>query len=251
MHEPIKTTLTQAALRAQRGRGGVGRAGLHAYHPPTSRPSGFPPADSHRRDLAPTAQRPRRACWERRAAPRLQHPSTKGCRRPLIAIKPRQSGVGGPVRARARQALLHARQAESGSSPRYRPTARSRYSRAAASGSIFDASRPAIPATGRGYSPSEVPSTSSRLEAGSVDTISSPRPRATSATAVAQASVVLPMPPFPVKYRTRVGASISSDRVLISRPLPRRSSPLSRRRRCHRERHAASRDRHTRPAGEL
>ena len=61
-----------------------------------------------------------------------------------------------------------------------------------------------------------------------MDTISTRRPRATSATAVAQASVVLPMPPFPVKNRTRVGVSISSDRVLISSHLPRRSSPLSR-----------------------
>jgi hypothetical protein len=55
--------------------------------------------------------------------------------------------------------------------------------------------------TGVGLFPSITPSTSSRLEAGSVLTSNTRLPASASFKAVAQDSEVLPTPPLPVKNR--------------------------------------------------
>ena len=110
--------------------------------------------------------------------------------------------------------------AASGSTPRYGPTRRSRYSRAAASGSTFKAHRPGTSGTGVGLPPSETPSTSSRFDAGSVLTSSTRFPRSANSTAVAQASEVFPTPPLPVKNRFRVAFSMNCMRVSLCPNLP-------------------------------
>src|SRR6187399_1425951 len=68
---------------------------------------------------------------------------------------------------------------------------------------MLRANSPVTPTTGRGTPASGVSSTSSRLDAGSVLTRSTLRPRSASATAVAHATLVLPTPPLPVKKRLR------------------------------------------------
>ena len=91
------------------------------------------------------------------------------------------------------------------------PTTRSRYSRAAASGSMFRAKSLGTDGTGVGVVASDTPSTSSRFDAGSVDTSRTRRPASASDTAVAQASEVLPTPPLPVKNMIRVGVNGRAD----------------------------------------
>jgi hypothetical protein len=78
---------------------------------------------------------------------------------------------------------------------------RSRYAWAAASGLMFRAYNPLAPGTGLGVAVSATPSTSSRLDAGSVLTSNTRRPASARASALAQASDVLPTPPLPVKKR--------------------------------------------------
>src|SRR6188768_2997184 len=63
--------------------------------------------------------------------------------------------------------------------------------------------------TSVGLEQSFTPSTSSRLEAGSVLTKSTRLPSSAKAIAVAQAAEVLPTPPLPVKKSMRVGFEIS------------------------------------------
>ena len=64
---------------------------------------------------------------------------------------------------------------------------------------MFKAKRPGAARIAVGAEVSFVPSTSSRLEAGSVLTISTRLPASASASPVAQDSEVLPTPPLPVK----------------------------------------------------
>ena len=95
----------------------------------------------------------------------------------------------------------------SGSTPRYGPITRSRYAFAAASGSMFRANSPPAPGIAVGAPDSRTPRTSSRFDAGSVLTSSTFLPFWAMDTAAAQASDVLPTPPFPVKKRMRVAFS--------------------------------------------
>src|ERR1017187_486667 len=95
----------------------------------------------------------------------------------------------------------------SGSLPRYGPTSFSRYAIAAAAGSMFNAASRGTLAIAVGVEVRLTPSTSSRLEAGSVLTSNTRLPLSASAMAEAHASEVLPTPPLPVKNRKRVGAS--------------------------------------------
>jgi hypothetical protein len=73
--------------------------------------------------------------------------------------------------------------------------------------SIFMAESPGADRTDVGVSDRPTPSISSRLEAGSVLTSRTRRPRSARQMAVAHASEVLPTPPLPVKNRKGVGAS--------------------------------------------
>jgi hypothetical protein len=61
------------------------------------------------------------------------------------------------------------RTADSGSTPRYGPTARSLNASAAASGSRLATNKPSTPGTGIGSGDAEMPNRSSRLDAGSVE----------------------------------------------------------------------------------
>lgn len=77
---------------------------------------------------------------------------------------------------------------------------------------MLSADRLGAPGIAVGVGESGVSRTSSRLDAGSVETSRTRLPRSARATAVAQASVVLPTPPLPVKSRIRLGSgSISSS----------------------------------------
>ena len=73
---------------------------------------------------------------------------------------------------------------------------------------MFIADRRGTDDSGVGTADSDVPSTSSRLDAGSVLTSNTRRPASARAIAVALAAEVLPTPPFPVKNSMRVGFSM-------------------------------------------
>lgn len=68
---------------------------------------------------------------------------------------------------------------------------------------MFMAKRPGTDAMGRGLFSSAVPSTSSKFDAGSVLTRSTFFPESARAMLLAQARVVFPTPPLPVKKRKR------------------------------------------------
>src|ERR1039458_658705 len=103
---------------------------------------------------------------------------------------------------------------------------------------MLRATRPATPGTGTGVGdvPASTARTSSRLLAGSVDTISTRAPPSARATAVAAAIDVLPTPPFPVKNRNGVGQAsrpasgaalrVTGSATLISSSRSRRSNSL-------------------------
>ncbi len=91
--------------------------------------------------------------------------------------------------------------ADSGSTPRYGPTARSLNAAAAASGSRFATNSPLHSRDRRRLEPALTPNTSSRFDAGSVEMMSVRLPASASATATALAVVVFPTPPLPVKNR--------------------------------------------------
>jgi hypothetical protein len=68
---------------------------------------------------------------------------------------------------------------------------------------MFSASSPAAPGTSVGDPLSGTPSTSSKLEAGSVDTSNTRRPASANPSATADDVEVFPTPPLPVKNKKR------------------------------------------------
>ena len=84
--------------------------------------------------------------------------------------------------------------------------------------------KPLDPRHRAGLRASAVPSTSSRFGRRVGGDQQHPRPRRPARSRSRDATEVLPVPPLPVKNRTRVGSSSSVDRSLISSPLCRRSS---------------------------
>ena len=89
-------------------------------------------------------------------------------------------------------------------------SARWRYSSAAASGSISSASSPATPTIGVIAYPTRWSKTWPTFEAGSVETSRTRLPRRARSTAVAQAMLVFPTPPFPVRNKNLGGLCSSS-----------------------------------------